>query len=404
MNAVAEQLIRCLKDIFPDHYHDRIFLVGGSVRDLLLGKPGADLDLAAALTTAEFAGCGFHLVTGRSTAPIWFQHRTGVGTLEITPLKSASELASNLADRDFTVNAIAMDMNGRLADPLGGADDLRQRRLCVCGTDTFERDPLRIFRALRFASDGWHMTSDCQELIRRHDWTAALRRIPVERFSREMIKALAADRPEMFFQFMLELQVGTDFLPELFRLPQIPAGPLIHHPEGDLFTHSSQVLQRVAATTDDPLARFCGFFHDIGKLATDPASYPRHHGHDQAGFELARKFCTRLRLPASYRNALAWTSRLHGTLNLWDQLRIGTRIKTAEKAFKAGIAEILPLVAAADKASGTELHGWPDALKIATLTTTELGIDTAALAKIPPGKRADRIFQVRVERLRTTIS
>ncbi len=85
---------------------------------------------------------------------------------------------------------------------------------------------------------------------------------------------------------MLHHRIGEYYLPELFSMPNIPAGPLQYHPEGDLFTHSMQVMQRVAAKSPDPLARFCGFFHDLGKLSTDPTLYPKHHGHDngRAGY------------------------------------------------------------------------------------------------------------------------
>ena len=402
MDYHTVRLITCLKELFPPQFHDRVFLVGGSVRDLMVGRAGNDLDLSAALSPAEFTACGFHLVTGRSTSPIWFRHLPELGTVEVTPLTDCAELMTDLSRRDFTINAIAMDMTGILIDPLDGSRDLQQRLLRTCTPDSFGNDPLRIFRALRFEADGWRMTADCEALIRDHEWDAALLRIPVERFSHEMVKALGLNQPELFFRRMLELKVGRGFLPEIFCMPHIPAGPLIHHPEGDLFTHCCQVLQRVTARTDDPLTRFCSFFHDIGKLATDPAHYPEHHGHDQAGFEMARAFCDRLRLPACYRTALAWTSRLHGTLNLWDNLRDATRMRIAEQALKAGVSKILPLVSAADKADWIEHNGWRDAVRIAGMTTAELGIEATGLEKMPDSTRSGYILQKRVEQFRAS--
>jgi tRNA nucleotidyltransferase (CCA-adding enzyme) len=400
MNLLRCQLISRLKSIFPAQFHDRLFLVGGSVRDLLTGRSGADLDLAAALTAVEFGDCGFHLVSGRSTAPIWFRHIPELGSIEISPLSSASDLTGDLSRRDFTINAIALDMTGTIIDPLNGRSDLTQCQLRPCTPESFTNDPLRIFRALRFEADGWRLTANAEALIRGHAWDEHLRKTPIERFSREMIKALSARQPDIFFRRMLEFQVGKGFLPEIFRMPGIPAGPLIHHPEGDLFTHSCQVLQRLAGKTDDPLARFCAFFHDLGKLSTDPARYPKHHGHDQAGFEPARSFCDGLRLPVGYRTALAWTSRLHSTLNLWNELRDGTRIKTAERALKAGLAEILPLVAAADKEGGGEPSGWREALIISALSNGELGIESATMESLPVNKRSGFIFQKKVEQFR----
>jgi tRNA nucleotidyltransferase (CCA-adding enzyme) len=217
-----------------------------------------------------------------------------------------------------------------------------------------------------------------------------------------MLKALEKAEPERFFQLMLETNSGRIYLPELFRMPHVPAGPLEYHPEGDLFTHSIQVLQRVAATSIDPLARFCAFFHDLGKLATDPTCYPRHHGHEESGFVTAQDFCRRLRLPAHYGKALSWVSRLHGKLYKWEELRDSTRLRTAEQALKAGIIDILPLVSAADKVGGREPGQWRVALRIAGMSSTELGIDPQSLERMQPSKRTDHILQKRVERFRAT--
>jgi tRNA nucleotidyltransferase (CCA-adding enzyme) len=278
--------------------------------------------------------------------------------------------------------------------------DLEERQLRVCSSSAFLDDPLRIFRAFRFEADGWRMAPESGTMIRERDWSQQLAAIPVERFSREMLKALESPKPERFFQGMLEHKAGEEWLPEIFRMPAIPAGPPEHHPEGDLFTHSIQVLQRVAIQTSDPLVRFCGLFHDIGKLATDPVLFPKHHGHDDAGFSLARSFCDRLRLPAAYRTALAWTSRLHGTLNRWTELRGATRVRLAEQALKAGIAAILPLICMADTGVDGEIAGWENAVRIARMSATDLGIDLARLEAMMAGNRPDLILQKRVEMLR----
>lgn len=396
MNAT----IAFLKGLLPETCHERVFLVGGSVRDLLLGRKGRDIDLAAALSPDELAACGLRLVTGKSTQPIWFGYDKSFGKIEVTPLGDVAGLAADLARRDFTINAIAMTLAGGLIDPLGGKNDLEQLRLRTCTAGSFLDDPLRIFRALRFEAEGWRMTPETEALIREQEWSQRLGVIPVERFSREMLKALESPEPERFFQRMLELMVGEGYLPEIFRMPRVIAGPPAYHPERDLFSHSIQVLQRMAQWTGAPLARFCALFHDIGKLATDPALYPRHHGHDEAGFDLARNLGERLRLPVAYRTALAWTSRLHDKLNRWTELRGATRVRMAEQAVKAGIAVILPLVSAADKGVFGETTGWEGAVRVAGMTSVELGIDVEQLETMPGEKRSDFILQRRVEELR----
>jgi tRNA nucleotidyltransferase (CCA-adding enzyme) len=247
------------------------------------------------------------------------------------------------------------------------------------------------------------MHPETAALIRSQDWCAPFRAMPEERFSSEMLKALAGKTPEWFFQRMIEFNVGEELLPELFRMPQIPAGPLQHHPEGDLFTHSIQVLQRVATSSNDPLARFCAFFHDLGKLATDPALYPKHHGHDNTGFGMAIELCNRLRLSATHRTALAWISSLHGKANLWGTLRDATKLTMAEQAVKGGIVQILPLVAAADKAGNLPMTGWDDVIRVAGMNTRELGIDQEKLAAMPIKKRPPYIMQKRLEMLKIVI-
>lgn len=395
-----------LRGLFPADCHDRIFLAGGSVRDLLLGRPGVDLDLAAALPPAVLHRLGFTRIAGKSTAPIWLRTTAPAGKIEITLLPEdaplAAALAADLHRRDFTVNAMALGLDGTLHDPLGGRGDLAAGRLRVCRDDAFRADPLRLLRALRFECAGWRLDAASEELIREGGWDAPLRAIPVERCSRELLKALAADTPQRFPARLVELGLGRDWLPELFRMAAIPAGPPRHHAESSLLAHSLQVLERLSAHSADPLARFCALFHDLGKLATDPALHPRHHGHDRAGFALAPPFCTRLALPAAYRRALAWSCRLHTSVNRWEELRDATRLRIAGQADRAGIAGLLPLLAAADRAGQGPPAGWAMVLEIVRMNAAALGIDPARLTALPPARRAVLIRQQQVAALRRT--
>ena len=392
-----------LKEVFPSSCHDRIFLVGGSVRDLVQGLENNDLDIATTLSEAELQTFGFRRVEAKSTTPIWFKSDSTFGKIEANRIDSVEGLTADLVRRDFTINAMAMGLYGAVFDPLDGQGALAAKQLCACSPLSFREDPIRIFRAFRFEADAWRMNDKTRKLITEQDWSEELDRIPVERFSREMLKALLASDPQRFFQLMIEFKVGRTFLPELFRMPFIPAGPLQHHPEKDLFSHSIQALERLTAQTDQALARFCIFFHDLGKLATDPTLFPKHHGHDEQGFQMAGRFCNRLRLPAEYSKALAWTSRLHGILNRWPELRDSTRIKTAEQALKGGIADILPKISAADKSGSTEIAGWHEAVRIAGMTTAELGIDLEKLEQMLPESRGDFILQRRIENFRKII-
>lgn len=372
-------------------------MVGGTVRDIILDRQCKDLDLVASLTGDELHTLGFRLVEAGSGADIYFYHHPDVGKIEITRINNMDALQDDLRRRDFTINAIAMTLDGTLIDPLNGNNDLITGKLRSCSSEIFRNDPLRIFRAFRFECDGWRMTQETEKLIRQQDWLSYFSNMPIERFSSEMLKALTGKIPGKFFERMIEFCVGVELLPELFQMPEIPAGPLVHHPEGDLLTHSVQVLQRVAAESSDPLTRFCAFFHDLGKLATDPALYPKHHGHDDAGFEMADTFCNRLHLPVSYRKALAWISRLHGKANKWEELRDSTKLKMAGQAIKASIVEILPLVSAADKLGNIPMSGWDDAVRIAASSASELGVDLEKLEAMPINNRSAFIMQTRIK-------
>ncbi|MEI6826742.1 MAG: HD domain-containing protein [Desulfuromonadales bacterium] len=393
-----------IKSLFPPSHHSQVLLVGGTVRDMLLERDSHDIDLVAALSPEELLALGFRRVEASSTATIFFKHHPEFGTIEVTRINSLENLEKDLLRRDFTINALALELNGSLKDPLGGTADLKAGLLRACNQQTFSGDPLRIFRAFRFEADSWRMAPETAAQIRSGEWKTAFSSMPIERFSSEMLKALAGKSPERFFQLMIEFNVGTEFLPELFRMPHIPAGPLRHHPEGDLFTHSIQVLQRVARVSNDPLARFCAFFHDLGKLATNPALYPKHHGHDSAGFSMAVVFCERLHLSTEHRHALAWVSSLHGKANLWEHLRDATKLAIAGHAIKAGIVTILPLVSTADKAGNSPMtDSWLEAVRVAAMNTRELGIDQDKLAGMPVKQRPSHIMQKRIEEFKKRV-
>lgn len=393
-------VFRFLKKLFPAPFHDRVFLVGGSVRDHLLGREGEDIDLVAALSPGELRQFGFCPVEASSGAAIHFRHHPVFGKIEVTRLERVTDLEEDLRRRDFTINAMAMDLQGKLIDPLRGSRAVEDRILLPCGPSAFRDDPIRVFRAFRFATAGCQISENTGTLLSQERWSGRFTGIPVERFTQEMLKALRAGQPGYFFELMLQYGAGGEYLPELFRMPAIPAGPVEHHPEGDLLTHALQVLERVAYHSENPLARFCALFHDLGKLATEPALYPKHHGHDEAGFTAAAPFCDRLRLPAAYRRALAWVSRLHGNVNRWGELRDATRIRIAEQALKAGIGEILPLVSAADKPGSLPFDEWELALTVAKLGSRELGVDPERLEIMRAEQRADYLLQKRVEWVR----
>lgn len=394
-----DRLIAALKGFFPEHLHASIFMVGGMVRDVLLGVECQDVDLAAAVPVTELTALGFRLVESKSTPNIYFRFKEPFGKIEVTRLPSLDSLPDDLSRRDFTVNAMAMSLDGELVDPLGGQADLERRVLRCCSPTSLTGDPLRILRAFRFECEGWRLDTAAESILKSRDWSAQLQGIPVERFSQEMLKSIGKREPSRFFRRMLEFGIGDNFLPEIFRMSEITAGPPKHHPEGDLFTHSIQVLERMAQLTPDPTARFCALFHDLGKLYTPPELHPKHHGHDALGAQQVPAFCKRLRLPVALQRALQATNRLHNNANRWEELRDTTKIRLALDAIKGGIQDFLPLQVAAD--FHASMPGWEKVLEVARMNAAELGIDAALLndTEVAPDKLQQIIMQHRVRAL-----
>jgi tRNA nucleotidyltransferase (CCA-adding enzyme) len=222
-----------------------------------------------------------------------------------------------------------------------------------------------------------------------------------------MIKALQEKSPAIFFRRMVKFNVGRTFLPELFLMTEIPAGPATHHPEGDLFTHSIEVLQRMADMSPEMVPRFCALFHDLGKFATPPDQYPRHISHDEAGSAMAPQFCNRLKLPDSIRKSLMYTCKLHLTAGRWNELRDSSKVKLAREAIKGGISSFLRQIILADHSLNYAMQGWETAIQAASLASKELGINPDLLSgntALPANKRASLIHQHQVERFRLLLS
>ncbi|GAB4304522.1 MAG: hypothetical protein Fur0034_21490 [Desulfuromonadia bacterium] len=375
----------------------RYFFVGGVVRNLLRGEPPRDVDIVTDLPGELLSRAGFRrVVTTRGGVVHLFPH-IAPGVVEATRIEGLEDLEGDLRRRDVTMNAMALSTDGRLIDPLGGEGDLRAKRLVPCSPESLRIDPGRVFRLFRFESHGYRMDDSCRSLL---DPLPDLVPLPVERFTREMLRALEGDEPSRFFSLMVTHGAGRELLPELFRMTEIPAGPPDKHPEGDLFTHVCQVLERTATLSPDPRTRFCAIFHDIGKLLTPPSILPAHHHHEELGAAIAPRFCDRLRLPASYRTALVTVCRLHGRVNRWYELREGTKMRLVEEGVRRGCDEILYVIAQGDKPGRVPRNEWELLVRICRLTTRQLGIDPDRLSLILPADRHPYIHQKRLERWR----
>jgi len=390
-----------LKQIFPPHLYPHILLVGGSLREILTGGICNDLDIVSDLSPETLLSLGFFPVEGRSTPVIYLRSHPLYGKIEVTLHPPGKPLSSSLCRRDFRCNAVAMRVDGKIVDPLGGIADIESRLLVPCAPDLLHNDPIRIFRAFRFASGGWRISDELDREIRSCRWDDVLSSIPVERFSRELLKSLENSSPALFFRNMLDYGVGRTLFPELFMMQEIPAGSTIHHPERSLLEHSLETLERISPLAVSAVARLAALLHDSGKLATSQEMLPRHIGHDKRGGEMSRSICRRLRLPTEIVKASAAASALHMVAGRWRELRISTRLKLARRAMREGISSWLPLLVAADHNEAADpMPGWDRVCDIAGKSPSRLGISAATLDKFPPSGRGEFVMQKKIECLK----
>lgn len=245
------------------------------------------------------------------------------GGTEFTAL--AGDVATDMLRRDFTINAAAIDAQGRLFCHPRFLDDLCASLLHLSSPHVLEEDPLRVFRAARFATTfpDFRLERNTVEHLRdfcrkNQERLAAL---PKERVWRELLKALSAAKPSLFFKILKEIEGMQPWFSELVPAVDIPAGPLPWH-ENTLFEHTLEVMDRCAGS---PLAVWMALCHDLGKIETESSILPHHYGHEKRGVELSRRLGEKLGVPRNYLYAGMAGAELHMKGGMYNTLRIGTR-------------------------------------------------------------------------------
>ncbi len=316
----------------------RTYIVGGSVRDLLLRRHGQDRDwVVVGATSEEMAAAGF-IPVGREfpiflhpvTREDYALARSGAdGRDRFGPDLTLEE---DLRHRDFTINAMAMDAEGRLYDPLGGIGDLRARVIRHIG-DALRTDPLRILRAARFAAQlgDFAVAPETLEEMGRLSTAGALSAVAPERVWAELDKALATDTPSLFFLTLRAAGALAATFPEIDRLFGMPQRP-DYHPEIDTGVHAMMVLDCAARLTTDTATRFAALVHDLGKGTTPAHLLPRHHGHEDRGPDLVEALVRRYAGPNRFAELGKTAARLHGLLHKVSQLRPGTILEVLDAA------------------------------------------------------------------------
>ncbi|MFW3571218.1 multifunctional CCA addition/repair protein [Kosakonia cowanii] len=318
------------------------YLVGGAVRDTLLGLPVKDRDwVVVGATPQEMLDAGYQQV-GRDFPVFLHPQSREEYALARTERKSGSgytgftcyaapdvTLEQDLLRRDLTVNALAQDENGTIIDPFNGQQDLRQRILRHV-SPAFNEDPLRVLRVARFAARYAHLsfriTDETMTLM--HDMIEAgeLAHLTPERVWKETESALRTRNPQVYFQVLRDCGALKVLFPEIDALFGVPA-PAKWHPEIDTGIHTLMTVSMAAMLSTEVDVRFATLCHDLGKGLTPPALWPRHHGHGPAGVRLVEGLCQRLRVPNELRDLAKLVAEYHDLIHTFPVLQPKTIVK-----------------------------------------------------------------------------
>lgn len=346
----------------------KIYRVGGSVRDELLGLPVADHDYVVVGSNAEeMARLGFkpvgkdfpvflHPQTHEEYALARTERKTARGYKGFSFYTDADvTLEQDLARRDLTINAIARDEHGNLIDPYGGARDLQVGVLRHV-SPAFAEDPVRILRVARFAARfAFEIAPDTLELMRRMVQEGEVDHLVPERAWQEISRGLMERRPSLMLEALRTCGALMRILPEIEALFGVPQPPE-HHPEVDTGLHMLLVIDYAAAREHPLPVRFAALTHDLGKGATARDQWPRHIGHEKRGVELLEGLCERLRVPVESRDLARLVVEYHGHVHRAEELKASTVVKLLERTDAFRRPERFELVL---EACACDFHGRP---------------------------------------------
>ena len=384
----------------------KIYLVGGAVRDSLLGLVPGDRDwVVVGATQPQMEALGFRAVgkdfpvflhpdTGEEHALARTERKSGRGYRGfVVDAHPSVTLEEDLQRRDFTLNAIARDEEtGELVDPYGGVRDIQDRVLRHVGP-AFVEDPLRVLRAARFmarfAPLGFSVAAETMALMRQMIDSGELDALVPERVWQELRRALASAQPSAFLRTLHECGALGVILPEVDALYGVPQRAEFH-PEVDTGRHQEMVSDMAARLAPgDDLAGFAALTHDLGKALTPKDQLPRHIMHEQRGVVPLRELAARLKVPAEHQQLAEAVCREHLNVHRIDELRDATVLELLSRCdgFRRPerIARIA-LVCECDKRGrlGFEDSGYPQGetlqrLHRAALSVQARDLDTSQL-------------------------
>lgn len=403
----------------------KAFLVGGAVRDQLLGRPVNERDyVVVGATPEDLLSQGYQQV-GRDF-PVFLHPETRQEyALARTERKTAPgyrgfvvhadpdvTLEEDLRRRDLTINALAWDESGNLIDFYGGLSDLEDRVLRHIST-AFAEDPVRILRVARFAARyaelGFRVADETMSLMRNMVEAGEADALVPERVWQELAKALTESKPSRFFQVLRDCGALARLFPEVDRLFGIPQ-PEKWHPEIDTGIHTMMVLDMAARLSPDPEVAFAALTHDLGKGTTPEEILPSHKGHEERSVELIERLCERLKAPRRFCELARVVARYHGLVHKVDELRPGTIVDLFQgaDAFRrpARFEQMLTTCEADSRGrAGYEEREYPQAARVRRLLEAVRRVDVGAVSAAVPQPAAipECIRDARIRALREAL-
>lgn len=396
------------------------YLVGGAVRDQLLGQPTFDRDwVVVGARAQDLLDQGFlpvgrdfpvflHPKTHEEYALARTERKSGRGYTGFTVFAEPSvTLEEDLSRRDLTINAMAMTESGEIIDPFGGQQDLDKGILRHVGA-AFVEDPVRILRLARFAAryETFRVADETMALMQQMVRSGEVNALVAERVWQEIARGLMERTPSRMFAVLRECGALAVILPEvnaLFGVPQRAD----YHPEIDCGIHTMMVVDYAAQHDYSLPERYAALCHDLGKALTPDDILPKHHGHEGAGVAPLKAMNTRLNVPRACAQLALVVARFHGLLHNVSALRTSTIVDTLHRcdafrqpqrfasALKVGIADTRGRLGF-EHADYPQQDLWQDYLDAC------LALDTAAIvaactdkAKIPEAVRSARIKAVK---------
>ena len=317
----------------------QVYLVGGAVRDRLLGRPVGERDwVVVGATPAELTAQGYtpvgkdfpvflHPQSKEEYALARQERKVAPGYHGFTTVFSPDvTLEEDLRRRDLTINAMAQDAGGQIVDPYGGQRDL-QARLLRHVSAAFVEDPVRVLRiarfAARFADAGFRIAPETEALMAHMTASGEIAALTPERVWRETARALLEPHPQVFFATLLKCGALAVLMPELAALDGIPQPPK-WHPEVDTFVHVMLALAMAAQQGATLTVRYAVLLHDLGKALTPKEQWPAHHQHEELGIAPIEALSQRLRAPNECRELALLAARQHTLVHRALELRAAT--------------------------------------------------------------------------------